>query len=113
MTTYAEPSDQEISYEINFSQTSVVNTQARDAISTDIYRTIDYIEQTINAVEDIEKRISDVDNMIENTTDETELENYNKLKEMLETSYRYYDRRIWHWTDYGGQDAEPVKCSTC
>ncbi|MDD7402600.1 MAG: flagellar hook-associated protein FlgL [bacterium] len=90
VTTYAEPSDQEISYEINFSQTSVVNTQARDAISTDIYRTIDYIEQTINAVEDIEKRISDVDNMIENTTDETELENYNKLKEMLETEKKLH-----------------------
>lgn len=87
---YAEPSEQEIKYEINFSQTSVVNTQARDAISTDIYRTIDYIEQTINAVDAVEKKISDVDNLIQNTTDETELENYGKLKEMLETELKLH-----------------------
>lgn len=84
-TNYSEPSEQNINYEINFSQTSVVNTQARDAISTDIYRTIDYIEKAINAVTDIEKRIEDVDNLIANESDETALENYNKLKEMLET----------------------------
>lgn len=81
---YAEPSGQNIKYEVNFSQTSIVNTQARDAISTDIYRVVDYIEQTVNAVEAVEKKINEVDTLIANTTDETEIENYNKLKEMLE-----------------------------
>lgn len=90
IVNYAEPDGQKIKYETNFSQTSVVNTQARDAINTDIYRTIDYIEQTVNAVDDIEKKISDVENLINNTTDETELENYNKLKEMLETEKKLH-----------------------
>ena len=87
-TTYREPSDQQVKYEINFSQTSVVNTQAKDAISTQIYRAIDYIDQTVTAVEAVEKKISEVDTLIANTTDKTELANYNKLKEMLETEQK-------------------------
>lgn len=87
-TVYREPSDQQIKYEINFSQTSVVNIQARDAISTQIYRAIDYIDQTVTAVENVEKRIGEVETLIANTTDKTELAAYNKLKEMLETEKR-------------------------
>lgn len=82
---YREPSDQQIRYEINFSQTVTVNTQAKDAIDTDIYRTIDYLEKTVLAVDDLEKRIADVDTMINNATDDADIENYTKLKEMLET----------------------------
>ena len=85
---YREPSDQAIKYEINFSQTVMVNTQARDAIDTDIYRAIDYLEQTVMAVDDVERRIEDIETMITNATDATDIENYTKLKEMLETEQK-------------------------
>lgn len=65
---YADPTDQDIRYEINFGQTSVINTQAKDAISTDIYRTIDYIVQTVEAMDELEERIKEVDAMIKNET---------------------------------------------
>lgn len=84
-TYYAEPSDQSIRYEINFSQTMTVNTQAKDAISTDIYRAIDYIAQTVAAMDELENKISDVEKMITNETDSTKIADYEKLKEMLET----------------------------
>lgn len=85
---YREPKEQNIKYEVNFSQVATVNTQARDAINTEMYRAIDYLEQTILKMDEIERKISDVETMIANTTDETDLENYNKLKEMLETEQR-------------------------
>lgn len=82
---YREPSGQDINYEVNFSQTATVNIQAKDAISTDMYRAIDYIAQTIGAVDAVDKKLTEAETLIANTTDEEELENYNKLKEMLET----------------------------
>jgi len=85
LTRYRDPSNQDISYEVNVNQSLIVNTQAKDAITTEIYRALDYIEQTIQAVDDVEKKISDVENMIANTPEtDPELENYEKLKEMLE-----------------------------
>lgn len=83
-TFYAEPSDQSIRYEVNFSQTTIVNTQARDAISTEIYRVIDYIGQTVAEMDRLEKNISEVDKLISNETDQTKLADYRKLKEQLE-----------------------------
>ena len=80
---YIEPSKQNINYEVNYSQTITVNTQARDAISTDIYRTVDYIEQTIEAVTDVENRISEVEKMISNTQDKDEIAALNSLKKVL------------------------------
>lgn len=82
---YADPSEQNIDYEINFSQTMTVNTQAKDAISTDIYRTVDYLTKTIEAVEDVENRIAEVDKLIKNSTDKNEIATLNKLKETLKT----------------------------
>lgn len=87
-TYYKEPSNQEIQYEVNFSQLSTVNVQARDAVSTEIYRAIDYLERTIREVEAVELKIRDAENMIANTTDEKELADYNKLKETLELEKR-------------------------
>jgi flagellar hook-associated protein 3 FlgL len=83
--TYSDPSDQDIKYEVNFSQNMTVNTQGLDAIDTDIYRTIDYLTSTIEAVDDVEERISDAEKMIANTTDEEELTNLNAYKDSLET----------------------------
>lgn len=80
---YSDPSGQDIEYEINFSQTMKVNTQGKDAISTDIYRTIDYISQTVEAVDSIEKQISEVDDMIAKSTNEAEISTLTSLKETL------------------------------
>lgn len=81
---YVTPDDQDIRYEVNYSQTIKVNTQARDAMSTDIYRTIDYIEQTIKYVDEVETKIEEVDKLISNTKDETVLKTLKTLKSTLE-----------------------------
>ena len=85
--TYADPKGQDIEYEVNFSQTAVVNTQAVDAISTDIYRVIDYIERMIEDANEVDEQLTEIEKKIANTpaTDKTALADYNKLKEMLET----------------------------
>ena len=85
-TTYADPDGQEIKYEVNFSQNMTVNTQARDAIDTDIYRVIDYLSNAIADVDEVESRIANADKMIANTTDPDELEKLNAYKESLERS---------------------------
>ncbi len=82
---YAEPSEQNINYEINFSQTMTVNTQGKDAISTDIYRAIDYLRKTIEEVDDVENRIADVEKKIANSTDKDEIETLTQLQETLTT----------------------------
>jgi len=81
---YSLPENQTINYEINFSQTIDVNTQARDAFSTDIYRTIEYIEQTIQYVDETDTKIEEVKKLIQNTTDEIQLATLNSLKSTLE-----------------------------
>lgn len=83
---YNEPTDQNLDYEINTRQTLTVNTQAKDAFSTDIYRVLDYIEQAINGVTDVEKRITEVEKQIANTpeNDTETLEALKTLKESLE-----------------------------
>lgn len=72
---------------MNFSQTAAVNTQAPDAISTDIYRVIDYIERMVQEANEVDEQIAEIEKKIANTpaNNTTELANYNKLKEMLET----------------------------
>ena len=72
---YSDPAEQTIKYEVNFSQNITVNTQGMDAIDTDIYRTIDYLANVINDVDDVEKRISDADKMIANCKDPAEKKN--------------------------------------
>lgn len=83
--TYSDPAEQTIKYEVNFSQNMTVNTQGMDAIDTDIYRTIDYLANVINDVDDVEKRISDADKMIANCKDPAEKKNLEAYKESLET----------------------------
>ncbi len=83
--TYSDPTGQTIKYEVNFSQNMTVNTQAMDAIDTEIYRMIDYLSNVIADVDDVEKRISDADKMIANCKDDKELKALNAYKESLET----------------------------
>lgn len=82
---YSDPSGQDIKYEVNFSQNMKVNTQAPEAIDTDIYRVIDYLTRVISDVDGVEGRIEDADKMIANTTDPDELESLEAYKEALET----------------------------
>lgn len=82
---FAEPSDQKINYEVNFSQTITVNTQARDAISTDIYRAMDAIALAIQDVDDVENRIAEIEKMISNSDDDDEKETLSTLLESLES----------------------------
>lgn len=82
--SYSEPEKQTINYEINFSQTIDVNTQARDAFSTDIYRNIDYIEQTVKYVDETDIKLDEVKKMIDNSTDESQIATLNSLKRALE-----------------------------
>ena len=44
-----------------------VNTQAKDAFGTEIYRHLDYIAQTIDGVNDVENRIAEVEKKIKET----------------------------------------------
>lgn len=83
---YADPDGQEIAYEVNTRQSISVNTQAKDAFSTDIYRVLDYIERTIQGVKDAENRIADAEKRIANTPadDKETLAALNKLKDSLE-----------------------------
>lgn len=85
---YRDPEGQKIQYEVNYSQLATVNTQAKDAINTEMYRAIDYLEKTILKMDDIEKQIKDAETMIGNETDETKKADLEKLKEMLETEQR-------------------------
>ncbi|MBR1743282.1 MAG: hypothetical protein IJ733_15710 [Lachnospiraceae bacterium] len=80
---YADPSGQDIRYEINFGQVEKVNVQALDALDTDIYRSVDYIAQTVHAVEEVENKLADVEKQLTNTTDTTQTHNLEKLKEVL------------------------------
>lgn len=82
--SYRDPDKQEIKYEVNFSQSATVNVQAKDAIDTDIYRSLDYIRQTVEAMDTIEKKITDLETAISNTTDSDEINNLEKLKEIYE-----------------------------
>ena len=83
-TYFADPSDQNINYEVNFSQTLTVNTQAKDAFDTEIYRCLDYIERVIGDVTDVENRIADVEKKIANTSDRDEIASLGTLKTSLE-----------------------------
>lgn len=82
---YADPSGQDINYEINFSQMMTVNTQAKDAINTDIYRVLDYLTQAIQEVDDVENRIAEAKKMLSNSTDDNEKKSLNQLIESLES----------------------------
>lgn len=82
---YNDPRGQDIKYEINFSQDLKVNTQACDAVSTDIGRMVDYIITTINDVTRVNNKIDEVKQILKTTTDDDEADNLKKLQETLES----------------------------
>lgn len=74
--------NQDIRYEVNFSQTMIINTQGSDCITHDIGRVIDDIITSVNDVLNTEKKISEVNKMLADTSITTEQKD--KLTEMLE-----------------------------
>lgn len=91
-----------------------VNTQARDAIDTDIYRVIDYLSNAIADVDEVESRIANANKMIANTTDPDELEKLNAYKESLETEkslrVTVMTEAFGNGTDHGGYNTEEAEC---
>ncbi len=59
--------DQQIKYEINFSQKLTINTQASDAFSHDLGRSIDDILDSVNAVKEVEDIITEIGNRLKDT----------------------------------------------
>lgn len=89
---YGDPDGQDIKYDISFSQNIKVNTQGKDAISTSIQRTYDYIYQTVDAVKEVEDRIADADKVIKATTDKADLAKLESLKKTLEAEHNLRTR---------------------
>lgn len=69
--------EQDLSYEIAFNQTIVINTHASDVYSHDIGRDIDELIKVTQQMVNAEDKVSRLQNLIDNTTDEAELEKLN------------------------------------
>jgi flagellar hook-associated protein 3 FlgL len=81
--------NEDIEYNVNFSQKLKINTEANDAFNINLGRDIDDLVTAVNTVVDIENQISKVETMIGQTTDEDELEKLNKIKERLSKQKDY------------------------
>ncbi len=77
-----QKSNQEIQYEVNYNQMLTVNTQASDAISHKISRTIEDIFASVDDVKRIEENIEMVNKRLENI--DLSVEDQERYKEMLE-----------------------------
>lgn len=85
ITSYKKE-NQDIRYEVNFSQTMVINTQGSDAITHDIARCIDDIIISVNAVMAVQNKISEVKKMIDDTSiSEQQRSALNQMLDVLET----------------------------
>ena len=69
--------EQDLSYEIAFNQTIVINTHASDVYSHDIGRDIDELIKVTQQMVNAEDKVSKLQNKIDNATDEAELEKLN------------------------------------
>lgn len=69
--------EQDLSYEIAFNQTIVINTHASDVYSHDIGRDIDELIKVTQQMVNAEDKVSRLQNLIDNTTDEEELKKLN------------------------------------
>ena len=69
--------EQDLSYEIAFNQTIVINTHASDVYSHDIGRDIDELIKVTQQMVNAEDKVSRLQNKIDNATDEEELKKLN------------------------------------
>lgn len=78
--------DQQIQYEINFSQKLTINTQASNAFSHDLGRCIDDILDAVNAVKDVEAIITEIESRLKNTQlSDADRETLEKMKAQMDT----------------------------
>ena len=82
---YAEPSVQEIQYELNTNQKLTVNTLAKDSLSTSIVTKIDEIIQSVNSVFNIRDQITEAKKTLQNASTEDEKAAINSYIAQLET----------------------------
>lgn len=85
--TYNTTDTQTIRYQINFSQTLVVNTQACNSINTSIYRHVDEVANICNDLDVMEQNLAAVKKRIDdcNAGDTDKLADLNELKDQLTT----------------------------
>lgn len=77
---------QQIQYEVNYNQKITVNTEGSDAISHQVGRQIEDIMSTVADVVATEKKISDVDKRLADTSlTADDIARYNKLRDQIET----------------------------
>jgi flagellar hook-associated protein 3 FlgL len=87
--------DQEIKYEVNYNQKLTVNTQAKDAIKTDMGRTIDDILDAVDSVKVTEDKIAEVAKRLEDTTlSDSVKQYYNELTEQLQTELTLKNEKL-------------------
>ena len=78
--------DQQIQYEINFSQKLTINTQASDAFSHELGRCIDDILSSVNEVKAVEDIITEIDNRLKDSTlSDTARNSLEKMKSQMDT----------------------------
>ncbi len=78
--------DQQIQYEINFSQKLTINTQASTAFSHELGRSIDDILASVNAVKEVESVITELENRLKDTNlTDSEREEIEKMKSHMDT----------------------------
>ncbi|BBF44952.1 flagellar hook-associated protein FlgL [Lachnospiraceae bacterium KM106-2] len=81
-----EKKSQNISYDINFNQSLVVNTEASDAIPMDLKRQVDIVAKAIQDVDKVESDITEVKKMLEDTsTTDAQKKVLEALQSQLET----------------------------
>ncbi|HAU87788.1 MAG TPA: flagellar hook-associated protein 3 [Lachnospiraceae bacterium] len=66
--SYQKPKDQQIQYEVNFSQSITVNTLANDCLDFKIINQIDDIINQIERVQKVENKLKDIESKIKNGT---------------------------------------------
>ncbi len=76
--------DQVIEYTVNFNQKLKVNTEGKDVYSHALVRDVEELLECTKNMEKLEKRISELENRIAATVDETEKKNLNTKLEALE-----------------------------
>jgi flagellar hook-associated protein 3 FlgL len=81
--------DEDIEYNVNFSQKLKINTEANDAFNINLGRDIDDLVTAVNTVIDIENQISKIETMKGQTDDETELAKMDKVLERLNKQKDY------------------------
>lgn len=83
---YTKPADQDIEYNVNFSQSLKVNVMACETINSAYARSIDNIMEAVNDAYSTQNAIEDVEQMLKDSNNsEEDIEALNTLKEQLET----------------------------